>query len=104
MKLDKNLNALRLAGLLTEEEALRQQGLLAEQDPSGMPPPPGGVGDPQGMPPPGPGAGAPPEGGEDKPEDPSALLDQAIELLNKAKEAMGGKGVEKEPTPPPQGF
>ena len=103
----RNINVLRLAGLLTEDEALRQQGLYVEQDPSQ--PAPGGApaGDPQGMPPP-PEAGAPPEGGEsgeERPEDASALLDQAIELLNKIKGTMGGGEKEPtEPTPPPQGF
>jgi hypothetical protein len=104
----RNINVLRLAGLLTEDEALRQQGLYVEQDPSQ--PAPGGspAGDSQGMPPP-PEAGAPPEGGEggeEKPEDPAALLDQAIELLNKIKGTMGGGDSEPkaEPTPPPQGF
>lgn len=102
----RNINVLRLAGLLTEDEALRQQGLYVEQDPNGQPAPGGApAGDSQGMPPP-PEAGAPPEGGEEKPEDPAALLDQAIELLNKIKGTMGGGDSEPkaEPTAPPQGF
>lgn len=78
--MEKNINALRLAGLLTEEEASRYTGMYVEQDPSG--------GDPSGAPAPAPsGAG---EGGGDAPEDPAALLDQAIELLNKVKGLMGG--------------
>jgi hypothetical protein len=90
-----NLNVLRLAGLLTETESLKLQGLLVEDDPSA-----GGAGPPD----PAAAGGPPPEGAEgDKPEDPSALLDQAIELLNKIKGSMGG-GADKEATPPPQGF
>lgn len=99
-----NLNVLRLAGLLTETESLKLQGLLVEDDPSATPmgadPSAGGAGPPD----PAAAGGPPPEGAEgDKPEDPSALLDQAIELLNKIKGSMGG-GADKEATPPPQGF
>jgi hypothetical protein len=103
MTLSKNLNALRLAGLLSESEALRQQGLLVEQDPTAPPPDAGaGMGSPD--------AGSTPDAGgapsaDDKPEDPAILLDKAIDLLNKIKETMsGGKTDAQSPTPPPQGF
>lgn len=103
MSLSKNINVLRLAGLLTEAEALRQQGLLVEQDPTGAPPMGGAPEGPGGPPAEVPGPGGLPA--EDKPEDPATLLDQAIELLNKAKESMSGgdKGPEAGP-PPGQGF
>ena len=100
--MNKNINVLRLAGLLTEAEALKSQGLLVEEDPSQpTPPPQGGMG---GPPTGGPEADGPPPGGEGgEKEDPAVLLDKAIELLNKIKETMGGGNSDK-PTPPPQGF
>ena len=83
----KNLYALKLAGLLKEQ-----------------------AGPPMGN---GPEMGSGPEmgGGGDQGggEDPAALLDQAIDLLNKVKDALGG-GAGAEPPPdqgagaPPQGM
>lgn len=48
---------------------------------------------PGGPAPGGPEMGGGEMGGEDKPEDPAALVDQAIEILNKLKDALsGGQG------------
>lgn len=73
MKMKKNYYALRLAGLLNEQAGPPMGG----QDVGGM--------DAQG--------GGQDAGGEqDQPEDPAALVDQAIEILNKLKDALGGAG------------
>jgi hypothetical protein len=68
-KMKKNFYALKLAGLLKEQTG---QPMGAPQDQGG--------GDQGGE-----------EGGDQGGgEDPAALLDQAIELLNKVKESLGG--------------
>jgi hypothetical protein len=74
----KNIYALKLAGLLKEQAGPPMGGEQGQ-----MTAPQGGE---QGMAPQG------PEGGEQGAENPAALLDQAIELLNKVKESLGGAG------------
>lgn len=88
----KNFYALKLAGLLPK-------GLNEQAGP------PMGSGPEMGM---GGEAGGGDVGGGD---DPAALLDQAIDLLNKVKEALGGAAGGNEPppdqgagAPPPQGM
>lgn len=78
---------------------LRLAGLLKEQDEMGGDPMAGGDAA---------GPGGAPAGGDD----PSAMIDQAIELLNKVKEALGGGGGQEAgagaegagQTAPPQGI
>ena len=73
----KNIYALKLAGLLKEQAGPPMGGDQGQMAPA----PQGGE---QGVAPQG------TEGGEQGTEDPAALLDQAIELLNKIKESLGG--------------